>query len=174
MTVVQPSPTFVFERHLYPLVFDAAHESLTYLLPKIGDPDRRGGFLCLLSLDIPHAPILTAVIGSVPCGKAAKYFELCQEKAGRLSCHSEHLSSWQSRAEPRLPMVSTGDKLGKWGGAIRCGAHRLILSFSGLPELADAALCLNVAIRRGWLDVVKAYEISRISSNPFAFADVAV
>jgi hypothetical protein len=84
--------------------------------------------------------ILTVKIGFPPDEKNAKYLALSQEKAMRLASHPEHFASFESRDE----------KDGKWGGAVR-PCVSTIISFSGLPELADEALMLFVAYNARWL-----------------------
>lgn len=91
-----------------------------------------GGYLCIAD-GKNGLPILVMLIGEVPLGKAPKYLEFCQEKAGRLAGHPNHESSWESRNEEK----------NRWGGAIRF--RDLILSFSGLPELGDEAAMLRAA-----------------------------
>lgn len=83
--------------------------------------------------------IFTAEIGKNPLEKFAGRLRNSLEKGQRLAGLPTHLSSWQSRDE----------KKEKWGGAIRC---RYIVSFSGLPEHADEALCIAIAKFFGWMN----------------------
>ena len=92
-------------------------------------------------------------LGTPPIGKLVKYCEFAQEKVERLSHRPSHLSSWQSR----------DTKVDKWGGAIKAG--KFLLSFSGLPELDDEALCLLVAVDLGLLPLEEARTIALTSNN---------
>ena len=91
-------------------------------------------------------------------------FELSsQEKARRLFANQlQHgISSWQTRDL----------KLDQFGGAIRIfitigednHTERLILSFSGLPEIGDEAVMLCTAIERFGLQFSAAKKIAGIS-----------
>lgn len=128
---------------------------LEVLLNKLDDQTRRGGYFCVASYENGMiTPVVIALIGELPEEKLQRCFELCQEKARRLATHSEHRSSWQSRDPDQK----------QYGGAIRVNSD-LILSFSGLPEIADEALMLRVAVRRVYLSRDDADAIAAISSN---------
>jgi len=99
--------------------------------------------------------ILLARIGIMPPNKYEKYLAFSLEKGLRLFAHlPQHKSSWQSR-----------DNVKFWGGAIV--SKSLILSFSGLPELADEALMLDASVGLGWLSPGEANEIVNISANNY-------
>ena len=100
--------------------------------------------------------LLVTKVSMVPADKLEKYNRLSQEKASRLFANTAHVSSFQSRNE----------KLDRWAGAIRC-LFPLILSFSGLPELADEALMIYVAYRAGWINAEMGERIAQISDNPY-------
>ncbi|MDO8617809.1 MAG: hypothetical protein Q7N87_02910 [Candidatus Uhrbacteria bacterium] len=140
-------------------------EAVNYVFPLVLDelPQkerwRKGGFLCCKHGSADNEPpILLCKVGSIyHPGKAQEYFRFAQEKVNRLCSNFErgHVSSWQSRDETRL----------RYGGAIR--AAGLYLSFSGLPEKADEAFCLLIAMWLEWLDEAGARDIARISRNRF-------
>ncbi len=121
----------------------------------IVDHDRTGGYLTILE-QWPtdwDVPVLVALVGEIPNKKSRKYRDFSFEKAKRLMGHSEHLSSWQSRSPNE----------DRWGGAVRTDTH--ILSFSGLPELADEALMLALALKLGLLKDRYAATIAMTSDN---------
>lgn len=114
---------------------------------------RTGGYFALMAEVKPTPSAMGPFkIGSVSAEKDAKYRELSVEKSTRMRNHREHVSSWQSR-----------DGVEKFGGAIR--ANGFILSFSGLPELADECAMLVLAVRLRLLTFAEATEIAKISSN---------
>jgi hypothetical protein len=127
------------------------------------DLTRTGGFVAVLEIrngPTARTPILVARIGEVSQAKHQKYHDFSAEKALRLQTYShsdghQHVSSWQSRDPDQ----------DRWGGAILAGMH--ILSFSGLPELADEALMLAVAVKLRLLSASKAMEIAQLSDNGF-------
>jgi hypothetical protein len=100
---------------------------------------RKGGYLCVLD-PITELPVLHVPIGILLADKVARYRELSLEKARRLARAWPHFSSYETR-DPAA---------NRYGGAIRTG--KWILSFSGLPELADEALMIAVAIRMKFID----------------------
>lgn len=120
------------------------------------DRQRLGGYFCLLSRAAAPDPFVFyhEPVGAVGPEKAEKYFNLSLEKAIRVGTRG-HQSSWQSR-DPDS---------GKWGGAIIAGSW--ILSFSGLPELADEAVMLVTAVMSRLMTVVEARAIADISQNPY-------
>jgi hypothetical protein len=117
-------------------------------------PEKLSGFLTIFDADKGRG-VVTMPFGEIPADKLDKYFSISQEKAGRLYDHPENRSSWQTR-DPDNNL---------WGGAIRVQNH--IFSFSGLPELLDEALMLELTTRFGWLDYPDALEIAHLSNNPF-------
>lgn len=149
------------------------HAAVCTLLPtvlavveELRNPDevvRTGGYFCLaFRSDIDREvgrftlskPALRIPVGIVPLDKADKWCRLSLEKARRLAKNlpKGHVSSWQSR-----------DGKVRFGGSI--ATRRFIFSFSGLPELADEAfmLCLAVYLQR--LTERKASEIAALNNN---------
>ena len=131
-----------------------AFDAIEIACDLIGKSKRKGGYLCVT--DNLGQLITLTQIGQVPDKKKPKYAQFAQEKAVRLSKHSQHVSSWQSR-NPREDM---------WGGAIR--SSQFIFSFSGLPEEWDEACTLVIAHDVGELDNIEFNAIARISQNQFA------
>ncbi|MBI2013324.1 MAG: hypothetical protein HYS87_00600 [Candidatus Colwellbacteria bacterium] len=142
---------------LLPELRDAFAKILAVLPPD--EKHRSGGYFCLRPLGLECAPVVVSQIGTITDPvKARKYFELAQEKANRLDAHIKtmgHKSSWQSRDPAK----------NQWGGAIF--ANGWIFSFSGLPELADEAAMVLVAMRFGFLNPRQVAEITAKSLNPF-------
>lgn len=137
----------------YKSLVNLAHRALNETLEHTeADEEHRGGFLCILTPGMP-APDLVTWIGECPWHRAERRFRLSQEKATRLAAHPDHFSSWQSR---------NPDK-DQWGGAIRTRGP--IVSFSGLPEKADEAICLATAWRCGLIDTVTIDELVKVSDN---------
>lgn len=115
------------------------------ILERYGITDRYGGYLSILDIATGTWLVREQRVGRVDDPeKAAKYAGLSVEKAERLrtaiATHG-HVSSRQSRDPER----------GRWGGAIRTQDYSdecrdgIILSFSGLPELADEAFVVALA-----------------------------
>jgi hypothetical protein len=75
------------------------------------------------------------------------------EKTRRLSLNPEHVSAYETRDYANK----------RYGGGIR--AHEYLLGFSGMPEQADEALCVGIALCMGWLSLDQAATIFRISDN---------
>ncbi|HEY0908303.1 MAG TPA: hypothetical protein VGE35_03060 [Candidatus Paceibacterota bacterium] len=75
------------------------------------------------------------------------------EKGDRLFNNPGHVSSWQSRDPEKK----------KYGGAIAVGDY--ILTFSGLPEALDEALCALVALDMGIADAQTVQKIFEVSGN---------
>ncbi len=97
-------------------------------------------------------------VGECPLGKIHRYFHFSLEKGERLFqfFHSRgDVSSWQSKSNEEE----------KYPGAIIAGES--ILSFSGLPALADEALSLIIALRRNMMTSQQASDIAHLSSNPY-------
>lgn len=114
--------------------------------------DKDSGYCVVKALE--GRTLLAFQVGEVLAEKVEKYLRLANEKADRLATRTGlgHKTSWQSR-----------DGLEKWGGAIL--ANDLVLSFSGLPELADEAVMLWTAMHCGLLLYAPAVEIAKISDN---------
>ncbi len=88
--------------------------------------------------------------------KARKYLWCSQEKPKRLiemNFKYGHVLSWQSKDVTK----------NQYGGSVWCG--EFAISFSGLPELADEALCLVLAAHFGWITIEQANEYASISQN---------
>lgn len=124
------------------------------------EPERKGGYFSAFESDesVLNGYCVSGVcVGTSPAAKNLRYQTLSAEKAFRLAARPDDLSSWQSR-DPNDD---------KWGGAVR--GDTSIFSFSGLPELADEAISLYVAIEFEELTPEKAMEIAKISSNEYYF-----
>ncbi len=121
------------------------------------DYSRTGGTLVVLALINPLLPFRAMPIGSVDDpAKATAYQGFALEKAERLAAGcfgGGQVSSWQTKDEA----------LERYAGAIRAGG--LVFSFSGLPELADEALVLALAVRMTRLARQQAIDIARLSGN---------
>lgn len=142
-------------------VIRRAHETLL-VMQKIPGwlKDKTGGYLCVSSL-VDGAVQYVAQIGTCAnTDKATDYLGFCQEKARRLfrMFDAGHISSFQSKDEA----------VGKYAGAIVTGTW--IISFSGLPQLADEALVIELALRCGLINVDQGALIASISSNKFVEA----
>lgn len=114
---------------------------------------RRSGYFTLRSR-IDGRVLFHCQIGKCPDeDKAAKYANFSYEKGCRLLSHPDHVSSWQSK----------NDEAKQYAGAIAISNY--ILSFSGLPELADEAVVLILAymIKLGTLEEVE--RLAKISGN---------
>lgn len=102
------------------------------------EEERWGGILHISDPAV-YVSIVTPSLAEVLLGrvedpaKLLKYKRLANEKSHRLMRFPNHDSSWESRDESKR----------MFAGAIR--AQSFLLSFSGLPELADEALVLCVA-----------------------------
>ncbi|KKP89096.1 MAG: hypothetical protein UR94_C0043G0007 [Parcubacteria group bacterium GW2011_GWA2_36_10] len=116
------------------------------------DTDWRGGFLCIADA-FTGLPWLIFNIGEVEEDRWEKCLAYCQEKARRLAEHPNHLASAESRDEDK----------GQWGGAIR--ADGIIISFSGLPEMLDECLCLELAFYLDRLNFDDVITITQRSGN---------
>ncbi|MCB9336296.1 MAG: hypothetical protein H6586_09110 [Flavobacteriales bacterium] len=134
-------------------------QKLAFFLPQVdGNNDlKQSGYFTLAEIDGVVNRIFK--IGQPPAEKVKRFLTLSQEKVERLSLHivsDKHVSSYQSR---------NPDK-GQWGGAIVASDYenQLILSFSGLPEKLDEALCLVVA---GKMKLSFDKQILELSQNPF-------
>jgi hypothetical protein len=141
-------------------LFQALDQALHYCLihSQNNDKVRQSGYFTLRDLSTGRV-IFTIMLGDVPKEKQEKYLQLSLEKGDRLyknyKITFKNFSSWQTR-NPDKDM---------WGGAIRAGIY--ILSFSGLAELCDEALVLELALTMGWCNPCRLYEISQLSKNIF-------
>jgi len=136
-------------------------------------PEKKGGFLTFLS-GRANGSVIELVaplpIGTYDTRKIEKYVRIAQEKAFRLYAHwlrapDEALSSFQTRNPEEI----------MWGGAVLFNLSKLeghlrtckIISFSGLAEVTDEALSLDLGYRLGIeQDENVAKRIVEISQNP--------
>lgn len=138
-----------------------AEEALRKLLelPEYTDT-RAGGYLVLMEAHTGAIVSITRV-GVVMPEKEQKYISFASEKARRLfathKVNPDIVTSWQSR--------NPDDD--KWGGAI--WSKNWIVSFSGLPELADEAMSLSVAaaMEKDPMPEDEAKATAAITSNPY-------
>jgi len=117
--------------------------------------ERRGGYFSVFSAN-DGVLILRTLIGEPsPPENEERYYTFSKEKGERLYMllHIGHLGSYQSRDPEK----------NRWGGAI--WARKFIFSFSGLPELADEALMLVLAIANQDIFLHEAREIAERSNN---------
>lgn len=131
------------------------HVALKLFGAQSGWQEKSGMYLCVADHKT-GLPLAVVPIGQVPVERAEKYARLSQEKALRLAQHPEHSSSWESRNQLK----------DEWGGAVRVGVF--IISISGLPELGDEAVALEVAWPRDTeaaLELIA--EIAEKSNNPY-------
>lgn len=138
-------------------LLSAVEATVKQLTPKFTDM-REGGVFCVKDARA-NVLLLLAPVGRFSEKKSARYFSFAQEKATRLYFKvkrgSRHIASWQSRDEEKQ----------RYGGAILAGD--LILSFSGLPELADEAAVTYVAFVFNLICLTTALEIANRSNNHF-------
>lgn len=150
---------------LIPHFVNSITREFDYINSQLSDENRRPGGIFSVFLDKPsRAPLLVLTVRNPLPEKGKQSFDFSLEKGRRLIEHPDHLSSWQSRDPDNS----------KWGGAIRVG--EFILSFSGLPELVDEALMLNLVYpnklpRLELHDEVPEYQyllrVASFSKNPF-------
>ena len=141
------NPTFDLVRMLE-VLFDIA-------LEYCGEHDKSGGhFLLALETGAPFT-LQRVDIKGLTEERAAATREYAQEKVNRLLEHESHCASRLSRDPDQK----------KWGGAIRINGG--FMSFSGLPEYADEALCLRLAVLFELLPSDRAVAIAQTTKNPF-------
>jgi len=117
---------------------------------------KKGGYVSIYSLGAKRLEFVSIVGKPVPQEKWSAYSYNSEEKGARLiSTHFElgHMTSYESRDPDN----------GKWGGAIV--ADNYILSFSGLPEQADEAVMMAVAIELDLLSLINAEDIAKRNNN---------
>lgn len=119
--------------------------------------DKPGGHFCLANEQGEPIIILRVNFFEFEEGRAARTFAFCQEKIQRLLAHPEHVASWQSHDPDN----------DQYGGAIRVKGG--FLSFSGLPEHADEALCIGLARTFGALSAEEAASIIDITGNSYPY-----
>jgi hypothetical protein len=119
-------------------------------------PNRKGGFLCIFNNRDGELWAGPEAIG-FPAKEEIKQYKLfSKEKGERLFKNLRSTltySSFQSRDESK----------NKFGGAIL--ANNLIVSFSGVTELGDEAICLVLALYFGWMTELNAEIIAHLSNN---------
>jgi hypothetical protein len=123
-------------------------------LAKLGE-QKSSGYLTVFDAAGGGEIILISRIGICPPEKAKKYLTLSLEKSGRLFSQPLHYASFQSRNPAE----------DKWGGAITAGS--IIISFSGLSEMADEALSVYVAWNMGLIDNKMVSFFTAISDNKY-------
>ncbi|MFA5052464.1 MAG: hypothetical protein WC565_00155 [Parcubacteria group bacterium] len=111
--------------------------------------ERRGGVLAIV--DGNKEALLRAPIGEYLDEKEGKYRRLSEEKARRAFKKRE--SSYATR-NPKREL---------WGGGIFTGKYGI--GFSGLPELADEALVVKLAVKFGLISSEEAKRIVSESDN---------
>ena len=125
------------------------------------DTAKPAGYFALRS-SADSRVLLLSQIRDNPVEKVAGRYRNALEKGERLYAWHDrhgHVSSWQSRHVEGVLIP----EMKQWGGAIF--TERYILSFSGLPELADEALMVIVAVKLGWLRLDQAMGILMLSNN---------
>jgi len=118
---------------------------------------KKGGYLSVFSIPNAMLGFISCVGSIVPPEKWQDYARNSQEKGIRLlTTHQElgHLTSYESRDPDN----------NKWGGAVY--ADKYIFSFSGLPELADEAIMLTLAVELDFLSLQNASDIAKRNNNP--------
>ncbi|MEK7648959.1 MAG: hypothetical protein AAB400_03510 [Patescibacteria group bacterium] len=122
-----------------PHCVDSIILAVTVTIQELNQPSRAGGFVSLFDFFDP-APHLILKVGSFEQsepGRGEACFNYSQEKGRRLQQYPDHVSSFQSR--------NPDEK--KWGGAVR--GNRVILSFSGLPEILDELAMVRAGLELG-------------------------
>lgn len=121
------------------------------------DAGRCGGYFCLSWTDSQGKVTILhhGEIGIMPNEKRKHFRKLSRDNLLRRLKNPGHVSSWQSR-NPDLDLL---------GGDIKAGSYDL--SFSGLPELADEAVMLFLAVRLLLLTITEACAIAKISDNQY-------
>ncbi len=114
--------------------------------------DEPSGYLTIRSASDGRI-LLVRQIGDCPADKFASRSRNSMEKGERLMANPEDVGSHQSR-EPK-------DE--KWGGAIR--TRQFLISFSGMPEHADEALDVGIAVKYGLMSESEADAIFAASEN---------
>jgi hypothetical protein len=120
-----------------------------------GEAPKSGYFTLICALT--GRVLFQCLIGECLNEKASENRHFSEEKGKRLyrrRCQGlTEISSWQSK----------DDAATQYAGAIYISG--LILSFSGLPELADEAVMLCLAKKTGWAKPEQIAEIVAISEN---------
>lgn len=105
---------------------------------KVAEDGRIGGHLTIVNAN--GAILFDDEVGIPAPEMIARYRVNAREKAERLRNSPFHVLSWQSR----------NPDMSQWGGSVRLPALGIIISFSGLTEEEDAALCAHIALHMGW------------------------
>jgi hypothetical protein len=144
-------------------------------LPEYDRKDRKGGILTLMGLR--GSFLVGFAIGEVPKNDPAKYYEIACKKCRLL--HNLHYNDHFSDEKEKPPIssfVRRNEKYEIYGGGIPLGTFYSsdpckyncgFLAFSGLPELADEALVLVLALDMEWIKLDLAREIAQASTNPY-------
>jgi len=136
-----------FKKNLVPTIIEQAEGILSGMAELPDFPkDSTGGYFAV-SDRMTGETLLLIPIGEVTDQNLIRYRGFCLEKARRLI---------QNPARER------------YAGAVFLPGN-IVLSFSGLPELADEALCLILAIILDWTSKAYADEIATISTNKIYF-----
>ena len=147
-----------FNNNLVPTIIEQAECILSGMAELPDFPkDSNGGYFSV-SDRMTGETLLLIPIGEVTDQNLIRYRGFCLEKVRRLIQNPAHLSSWQSKNKTRE----------RYAGAVLLPGN-MVLSFSGLPELADEALCLILAIILDWTSQAYADEIATISTNKIYF-----
>jgi hypothetical protein len=139
---------------------ETAVQQMSTILAQEGYKKNRNSGYFTLRDGVTGRIIFMVQIGICPDDMADKFCEFSQEKGNRLKWDENvrHVTSWQSRDPDNK----------KYGGAIKAGpAKNLILSFSGLPELADEAVMVAAAYRLGWLNHHEVADLYHINDNAY-------
>jgi len=142
--------------------------NIFHSLPQYNQKDLKGGVLVLVP-DETCASCFSVTIGEVPNNDPTKYCKIAMSKCAVLRNAKRARSSYALRDE----------SCGIYGGGISFRhkwetdfhvytfSGKAYLAFSGLPELADEALVLVLAIDMGWTTEKKAKKIVQASANPY-------
>jgi hypothetical protein len=113
------------------------------------ETDRTGGFLTIQAGKV----VGIVPFGIIPPEKLEKYHRLSQEKVRRL------LADVNANSKNETSYATRNEEMDQWGGAI-LASNGYLVSFSGLPELADETLSLLYAIYKNWIRPTEALIIS--------------
>ncbi len=118
--------------------------------------DRKGGYFCLMDVRTGRMIIPPTLAGTIPDGRNKQYRFNCEEKARRVLVLIQAAENYPNHSQEEAHRDILGcssfrlrdETRGQWGGAIVvCDEARnyYILSFSGLTEEGDEAVCCWVA-----------------------------
>jgi hypothetical protein len=132
-------------------------------------PERQGGYFVLMD-KIKDIIFFKAMIGNPDENGIKRYWHFSEVKAQRIKQNKSYFSSWQSMdiSKKKLPGCCT-----EYGGAVTAPEEfhgleegkRYILSFSGLSEMGDEAVCTVVAMIFRWITLEDAKKIIKVSNN---------